>query len=404
MILKLIITFFGFISGFLLLITSNTLNFWMSKEGFSNETIGLFSLVCAPYAINFIWAPFFDRVHPYFINLNVHFRIKWLIILYCAGFITCSMIAYSGMKNLSVICIFSLILSVINSSQDIILSAYRAEYTPSDSIAASSGFYIFGYRMGMIVSGPLAIYASKYISFTIEYQLFALMYLLFLCSVVAIDYMSATYDRIPKTESAEYNLKDIFQNIGDFKFIASLLIFLLLYKSGDNLISAMINPYLLHLGFQENQIALAGKLSGIIGAAVGGIIASQFMHQNNITQSLKWFGILHAISHIGYIILARCAPSSLALFTVTIFDSVTGGMAMSSYIALITSLCCGRFKTTQYAIFTAMMGLSRAVLPSASGYIVSTCSWDIFFGISIIMIVPAIALLKMINIPDKEIR
>ena len=64
--INFIVIVFGFISGFTLLTTGNTLNFWLTKELVNKETIGLFSLIAIPYSINFLWAPLFDRVKiPY---------------------------------------------------------------------------------------------------------------------------------------------------------------------------------------------------------------------------------------------------------------------------------------------------------------------------------------------------
>ena len=60
MILKkklLIIWLIGLMSGFTIMITGNTLNFWLAKESIDIRTIGIFALISLPYAINFIWIP-----------------------------------------------------------------------------------------------------------------------------------------------------------------------------------------------------------------------------------------------------------------------------------------------------------------------------------------------------------
>ncbi|MDX1916452.1 MAG: MFS transporter [Rickettsiaceae bacterium] len=400
---KFITSFFGFISGFLLLTTGNTLNFWISKKGFSLDTVGLFSLVCFPYAINFLWAPLLDRFDLKFIPIKTNFRIKWLILFYVMGFLICYLIAIVGINNIYGICILSIILSWINSSQDIILGAYRAEYLPKNFIGPSSGFYIFGYRMGMVLSGPAAIYASKYTSFELQYLVFGTSYSIFAVSVLLIDSIKSYQENDNSLVTTPYSLREIFENLGPRLLLFYIFIFLALYKLGDNLIGTMLNYYLLNLGFAEDQIALSGKLSGIFGSAAGGLIATNVMHKKNITDSLIIFGACHAFSHIGYILLSRTESYSIWLLIVTIFDSVTSGMSMSCYIAFITSLCHGRFKTTQYAIFSSVMGLSRAVFPAISGYIIATYDWDLFFVISIFMIIPSLIILKKIEALRKKV-
>ncbi len=58
----LIVWLLGMMSGFTIMITGNTLNFWLAIEEIDIRTIGIFALVTLPYAINFLWAPIFDLV------------------------------------------------------------------------------------------------------------------------------------------------------------------------------------------------------------------------------------------------------------------------------------------------------------------------------------------------------
>ena len=67
-------------------------------------------------------------------------------------------------------------------------------------------------------------------------------------------------------------------------------------------------------------------------------------------------------------------------------------MTMAAYIAYIASLCHGKFRATQYSFLTSMMGLSRSILPSISGYIVATIGWNIFFLSASIASIPPIIL------------
>ena len=56
-----------------------------------------------------------------------------------------------------------------------------------------------------------------------------------------------------------------------------ILLFLILYRLPDNFINMMINPFLLHIGYDEFEIATAGKIFGIASAIIGGLLASYIM-------------------------------------------------------------------------------------------------------------------------------
>ena len=64
----------------------------------------------------------------------------------------------------------------------------------------------------------------------------------------------------------------------------------------------MINPFLLHIGYDEFEIATAGKFFGITATIIGGLIASYIMKYFNIFKSLIFFGVLHGAGHMLFIV------------------------------------------------------------------------------------------------------
>ena len=58
----LIMTGFGFSSGFPLMLVSGTLSLWLDASGISYTLIGMFSLVKTPYSFKWLWAPVIDRL------------------------------------------------------------------------------------------------------------------------------------------------------------------------------------------------------------------------------------------------------------------------------------------------------------------------------------------------------
>jgi len=56
-----VVSLLGFSSGLPLALTGGTLQAWMTVEGVSLKTIGIFSLVGLPYTLKFVWSPLVDR-------------------------------------------------------------------------------------------------------------------------------------------------------------------------------------------------------------------------------------------------------------------------------------------------------------------------------------------------------
>jgi PAT family beta-lactamase induction signal transducer AmpG len=153
---------------------------------------------------------------------------------------------------------------------------------------------------------------------------------------------------------------------------------------------------LVETGFDALQIATVGKFLGILTAIIGGMIAGYAMKKIKIIDAVLYFGIIHALSHLLFIMQNNLGNNIYSLFVVIGVESITGGMVMASYIAFITSLCSGKYSATQYAFLSSMMGISRSIFPSISGVIVTMLGWNnFFFLITIITIPPILILIKL---------
>lgn len=387
---------FGFNNGFLILPTGNTLNFWLSSENIDIKMIGLFSLVTIPYSINFLWAPFFDRFRFRFFKMKFINREGWIYPLHFSISILFLILSQMDIRsNIFELALISILIAFLSSSQDVVLNAIRSEITPKNLFGPSSSDFTLGYRIGMILSGSLSIYLSAFITWKKIYYLFSLI--TFIMPFI-INYILKKVRNNLNKESNDENvskgkLLSILLSISRNKswiFIILLFSFLVLYKLPDNFITTMLNPFLFEFGYSEKEISIVGKLFGMIGSIIGALIARKFIKNNDIISSLIIFGIIHSLAHLTYIMIIYGQKSVIILSFVTMCESITGGMAMCAYIALITSLCYGKYAGTQYSLMSSMMGASRTILPSLSGICVYYLGWINFYIFSSIMIIPSI--------------
>jgi len=412
-----IVWFLGLMSGFTLMISGNTLNFWLSKENIDIQTIGVFALISLPYAINFIWAPIFDVKKLPILNDMFGQRISWILCLQLSlGTSVYLMSTLQPAKELMPIAICGLMISFLASAQDTVLGALRTELVNKNKQGEISGMYIFGYRIGMLISGSGAIYISQYLSWNSVYTLFSVV--IFTFSILLILFSknlaptNEEFNDMPdndmlilvgKSTKSRYLLSKVIKPLGNLKYIILVLVFLVLYRLPDNFITMMINPFLLHIGYDEFEISTAGKLFGITSAMIGGLIASHIMKKKNLYDSLLMFGSIHAAAHILFVVQEIYGKNIYLLFVITGFESVSGGMSMAAYIAFIASLCRGKFRATQYSFLSSMMGLSRSIFPAISGYIVSSLGWSAFYIFTTLATVPSlIMILYLKKVPTQN--
>ncbi len=404
----------GSISGFSLMISGNTLNYWLAKENIDIRTISMFAFVSIPYAINFLWAPLFDLKKIPFLTNKLGHRLSWIYTAQLCLATSVFLLSKLSVKDEPLIfAACCLAVAFLSSAQDTILGALRTEIIPLSSQGAAAGIYIFGYRIGMLISSSGAIYLSSYLSWGKIYELFALLILVFplllhftIPNTAISNNMSAIAPDKIKTDSSSNGgfsfIEKHLKSIGSYSFLIIVISFLVLYRLPDNIINTMINPFLLHLKFDAYEIASIGKFLGIVTAMLGGFIASWIMQTQPITISLLKFGILHAFAHSLFIIQEIYGKNLYLLLLVIGVESVTGGMSMAAYIAFIASLCQGKFRATQYSFFSAMMGVSRSTIPVISGYIVVQFGWQGFFLFTTIAAIPSLLILCLLIFKYKK--
>jgi PAT family beta-lactamase induction signal transducer AmpG len=396
------ILFTGFISGITLLLSGNTLNYWITEVGVDKSLIGLFSFIAVPYSLSFVWSPILERLKIPVLSKFFGMKMSWIIIINLAlGSVLFGISRINPLEQVSLFAIYGFLISFLSSTQDVIFGSIRARIVKSLSQGHVSGIYIFSYRCGMLVSGSGAIFLSIFVTWSSIYQIFGMM-VLYVPIVLYILSYKINFEELESSYEIKYNRGfvrfwlDAVDGLGGVKEVLYIITLLILYRLPDNFISIMINPFLLESGYLKLDIAILGKFFGIISAVMGGIFASFIMRYIKIKESMLLFGIIHSLAHLLFIVLNYHHGNIYILTFVVGAESITNGMAMAAYLAFITSLCSGKYSITQYAFLSSMMGVSRAIFPSISGVIVNAFGWNIFFIIVFLISIPSIYILKNI--------
>jgi PAT family beta-lactamase induction signal transducer AmpG len=401
-----VVCFFGFVSGLCLLLSGNTLNFWLATEKINIDTVGLFSLVALPYTCKYFLAPLVEHVDIPLLTKRFGRRRSWIL---CSQiFLIMSVIMLANVDDvkgdLGSVAVFSFLIALFSVLQDIALDAYRIELLVRKNKGAGSSMFIIGYRLGMLTSGAGFIYLSSFISWQKVYYVAAFILLLVM---VLISQIKQEFGQRDNTGS---NLQKMsFQGcikatfaIAEPKMILPVCLFVLLYNFTDNFSGAMMNPFLLNMGFNETEIALGGKLFGITASVIGGIIGGALISEVGIYSCLFWFGLAHILSYSLSIAQADIGYNTTLFYYSVLLQKFSGGMSMAVYMTYITDLCKGNQLAVQYAFLSSLMGVSRALLPTMSGMVVDYLGWPKFFACTMIVGLLPLAIIKIIQIKPRH--
>lgn len=376
----------GFSCGLPLLLTISVLQAWMKEEGVDLTIIGLMALVGLPYTLKFLWAPFLDRFTPSFLGR----RRGWMLVAQIALFVSIAGLGLTDPVNAPWMVAFAaLLVTFFSASQDIVVDAYRREDLADEALGLGSSLYVNGYRIGMLLASGGGLIMADHMSFSMVYLILAACML----PGVITTLLTPEPDTIGKPTSIRDAVLDPLAEFFHRPGALIILAFILFYKIGDTMASAMTIPFYLDIGFSKTEIGTVVKLFGfwatIVGALSGGII----MIRLGINRCLWIFGILQAASTACFILLARIGYSIAALSGVIAFENLSSGMGTAAYVAFMASITNKKFTATQYALLSSLMGIPRVIASAPTGFLVKSMGWEGFFLTCSLMAIPGMLLL-----------
>lgn len=395
--------FLGFSSGLPLALTGQTLSLWLKDEGLSLTAIGVFAVVSTPYALKFAWAPIMDTVRIPLLSKLLGRRRSWILI---CQFILILATAALGLSDpagqIGLTAMLALTVAFSSASQDVVIDAYRVEILEEYQLAAGAAVVVFGYRIGMLVSGAGALYLASIVSWPTVYLTMALFTFVGVVTVllnpepnVCKLYPSVSHKRGLSDHSISQRPWSCFLKsstnwlhtaiicpFSDFlvrpKWVV-ILLFVVFYKFGDSLAGVMTFPFLDDLGFTKITIANVAKIFGfaatLVGLAAGGILMAAI----GLYKSLWICGFLQMASNLMFAIQAE-AGADATLLAVTIgLENFSGGMGTAVFVAYLSSLCSIAYTATQYALLSSLMVIARTWLAASSGFLAEYLGWTVFF-------------------------
>ncbi len=384
--------FLGISSGLPFLLTLTTLQAWMTEEHVNLKAIGIFALVRFPYSVKFLWAPFIDKISLPFLTR----RRGWMVLT--QGLLALSVLALGLSNPVSspwLVAGCAVLVAFMSASQDVVIDAYRTESLSGNAQALATSAYITGYRVGMMIAGALALYLVD--QFKISWSsVYALMAAFMVIGTIAA-LLAPEKEVTPAPRSMKEAVIEPFLEFFRRPGAIWVLLFIMFFKFGDNLASAMTTPFLLTVGYTKTEYALVVKGAGFIAVLVGGFLGGPIMMRIGAIRSLWVFGLGQALAVSGFAILAVIPKNLSALSWVIMSENFFIGCGAAALTAYISSVTSNKYTATQYALLTSFMSLSSTVLSSPSGYLVNVVGWNRYFIFCALLAIPGLLLLFFIQ-------
>jgi len=382
----------GFSSGLPLALTAGTLQAWLTVDGVDLRTIGIFSLVGLPYTLKFLWSPVMDRYAPPWLGR----RRGWILLCQGALMVGLGTMAWVGVgQDPGMIAILALTVSLLSASQDIAFDAYRTDVLKPDERGVGAAVSVTGYRIAMLVSGAGALILSEYLGWQGTYVLMAACLSI---GMVAI-WLSpepSQHVPIPRTlgEAVHGPLQEFFARSSPLLLLGLIV----LYKLGDAFAGSLSTAFLIRgVGFSPSEVGIVNKGMGLAATILGALAGGALMTRLGLFRALLTFGILQAISNLGFMLLAGLGKNYVVMVLAIAVENLAGGMGTAAFVALLMSLCDHRYSATQYALLSAVAALGRVVVGPPSGYLVELVGWGTFFLFTFLAALPGLCVVYFLR-------
>lgn len=363
----------------------------MAQVGIDLRTIGIFSLIGLPYALKFLWSPLMDRFVPPFLGR----RRGWIVIIQLALFSAIAAMGFSSPANaLLAIAALALFVAFCSASQDIVIDAYRTDVLKEQERGAGTAVFVVGYRIGMLVSGGLALILSDYIGWQSTYVLMAgFMTVGLVGAIFAPEPSVVVVPPRSMNEAVWGPLKDFFSR----RSAITLLVAIILYKLGDAYAGSLSQIFLIRIGFSATDVGAIYKGLGFVSTIVGVTVGGTLMVRLRLYRSLMIFGAFQLLSNLSFVVLALIGKSYAGMVFAVAFENLSGGLGDAAFVAFLMSLCNKRFSATQYALLSSLAALGRTFIAPTSGYVVESMGWANFFLLTALTALPGLWLVHRLR-------
>ena len=375
----------GFSSGLPFFLTAATLGYWMRDEGVSLKAIGFLSWVGLAYSFKFLWSPLIDRLEPPWLGKRLGRRRGWILIAQLA--IACGLLTMAAIgprHGLLALGVAALVVAFASASQDIVVDAWRIEAADTgEELGLLSSAYQLGYRIAVITSDSLILFAANHLGWPISYGLMAALMAIGVAATLKATEPAAA-DEILHEKSAEaplWTARGLFDAVvGPFlaffktwKWVGLLMLaFISLYRLPEFVMGPMATPFYHDLGISKDMVGAVrgtvGLAASFLGIAAGGLLVARLGYMKGLILG----GIVQGVGIATFAILAVYGGDPRLFGAVMVCDNFgvsVAGVALVTYMSSLTTL---GYTATQYALLSSAYAIVGKFLKGFSGAVVES--------------------------------
>ena len=418
----LAVLLFGFCSGFPWVLHGSVLTLWLQQSGLSRSAIGFFGVIATVYAVNWLWAPFVDRMPLPFLGKRLGQRRSWIMLCLAGMSLLVLGLGLSDpSESLVQISLLALGIAICSATLDISVDAYRImlfnreemdKKMPYAAAVSTTGWFA-GYGF---IGGALAValggetigmsWDRVYLVLAAMVVVLALLVLLTprppnegeeaASAALAQSDSPSLGDWIQTTLIAPF--AEFFQRCG-FRLALSVLLLLLVFRLGEAMLGRMSLVFYVEVGFSRDEISLYQKFFGGLVTAGFSLLGAVINTRFGVIRGLFVAGIAMAGANLMFALIAVVGPNTNLLMLALLVDNFFQAFATVAFVSFISYFTSRTYTGTQYALMASVSNFGRTTLAAGSGFVIDALGgdWASFFILTTLMVIPGLGLLVWVG-------
>ena len=189
------------------------------------------------------------------------------------------------------------------------------------------------------------------------------------------------------------------------KEVTIAILFMLLYRMPEGLLAKVSSLFLIDshgaggLGLSPQEYRLVQGTVGIIGLTLGGILGGIAAGRDGLKKWLWPMVFAITIPDFVYVYMCYALPESLLVVNICVFFEQFGyGFGFTAYMLYLIYFSQGEYKTSHYALCTALMALSMMIPGLFAGALQEAVGYRSFFIIVMIFCAVTFIVSRLVKI------
>jgi MFS transporter, PAT family, beta-lactamase induction signal transducer AmpG len=363
---------------------------YFRTHGVSLADIGLISLAGLPWTLKFLWAPAVDLWGK---------RRNWVVV--CQGLLAADLglfLLLEPAQSSATLWALLVALAVFSATQDIAIDAYTIELLDESEMGPANGVRVSTYRVALICAGGVFVALAGLIGWRAAFTTAAV--LLAGSALLSSRAPETALEQSPQeswTAALEHAVIGPLRGFWQRPGVVYVMLFVLTFKLGDMALGPMVRPFWVDRHFTPLQIGAIPGTIGVVSTIAGALLGGKCTKSWGLFRALWVLGIAQAASNLAYAAAAALPPSPPLMYGASVIESFCGGLGTAPFLAFLMSACEKSQAATQYALLSALFGLTRSLSGAFSGLVTQSVGYATYFTATFFLAWPAFALLPWVK-------